>query len=107
MYLWQKKSLREYDNVVSDLQALARHAEQDYNEFLMADQSKINDHKKELKDIETRYTETQEKLEKAEKYVEKYCTKRVNQREERQEECIIKLKNKLKQQIKSLMVNLK
>ena len=54
----------EYDNVVSDLQALARHAEQNYDEFLMADQSKINDHKKELKDIETRYTETQENLKK-------------------------------------------
>ena len=94
--------MREYDNVVSNLQALARHAEQNYNKFLMADQSKINDHKKELKDIETRYTETQEKLEKAEKYVEKYCTKRVNQREQRQEECIIKLKNKLKQQKKKL-----
>ena len=97
-----QKSLREYDNVVSDLQALARHAEQNYDEILMADQSKINDYKKELKDIETRYTETQEKLEKAERYVKKYCTKRVNQREERQEERIVKLKNKLKQQKEKL-----
>ena len=60
-----QKSLREYDNVVSDLQALARYAEQNYDEILMTDQSKINDYKKELKDIETRYTETQEKSRKS------------------------------------------